>query len=437
MAGKDMVTMSQEELKRVSVIHKAIDRRLTQVEAASALSLTDRQIRRIIRRVSIEGDKGIIHRSRGRPSHNVMPDNVKTRIINLCREKYSGFGPTLASEKLFEINKLRISRETLRQWLKAENLPYRDRKKRPHRQWRERMGCFGQMTQMDGSHHDWFEGRGPECVFIAHIDDATGNPFGRFYPYEGTIPAMDCLKRYIKRYGIPLSIYLDKHTTYKSNGKPSIEDELNNIAPLSQFERACEELGIEIIHANSPQAKGRIERLFNTFQDRLIKEMRLRKIGSIDEANKFLGYYLPVYAKRFNVQAARDGDLHRPCPKDIDLDRILCVRTERVLRNDFTVAHNGKLYQILDNVRAERVTVEEYVNGSTKVRHKDTALRFKMITTRPKKEPVKKAYAFKLRTVYTQPYEHPWRVEGRAHYKQYQQREKVAPKEKELLLTKT
>jgi hypothetical protein len=292
------------------------------------------------------------------------------------------------------------------------------------------------MTQMDGSHHDWLEGRGPECVFMAHIDDATGNPFGRFYPYEGTIPAMDCLKRYIKRYGIPLSIYLDKHTTYKSNGKPSIEDELKNVTPLSQFERACEELGIQVIHANSPQAKGRIERLFNTFQDRLIKEMRLRKISSIKQANKFLGYYLPVYAKRFNVQPAQDSDLHRPCPKGIELDKILCVRTERALRNDFTIAHNGKLYQILDNLRAERVTVEENLNGSTRLRHKDATLRFKIITTRPKKEPAKKACEFKPRTV-SQPYEHPWRIEGRAHYQQYQQKEKASQAEKELLLTTT
>jgi hypothetical protein len=271
---------------------------------------------------------------------------------------------------------------------------------------------------------------------MAHIDDATGNPFGRFYPYEGTIPAMDCLKRYIKRYGMPLSIYLDKHTTYKSNGKPSIEDELNNVTPLSQFERACEELGIQVIHANSPQAKGRIERLFNTFQDRLIKEMRLRKISSIDEANKFLEYYLPLYAKRFNVQPAQDSDLHRPCPNGIELDKILCVRTERALRNDFTIVHNGKLYQILDNLRAERVTVEENVNGSIRLRHKDTTLRFKIITTRPKKEPVKKAYEFKPRTV-SQPYDHPWRIEGRTHYQQYQQKERAAQAEKELLLTTT
>jgi hypothetical protein len=436
MAEKDIVIMSQEELKRISVIHKAIDKQFTQAEAAGVLGLTDRQIRRIIERVSREGDKGIIHRSRGRPSHNATPDSIKRKVINLCKEKYSGFGPTLASEKLFEINKTCISRETLRQWLKRENLPYRDRKKRPHRQWRERKHHFGQMTQMDGSHHDWFEGRGPECVFMAHIDDATGNPFGRFYSYEGTIPAMDCLKRYIKRYGMPLSIYLDKHTTYKSNGKPSIEDELNNVTPLSQFERVCEELGIQVIHANSPQAKGRIERLFNTFQDRLIKEMRLRKISSIDKANKFLEYYLPVYAKRFNVQPARDNDLHRPCPKSIELDKILCVRTERTLRNDFTIAHNGKLYQILDNLRAERITVEENVNGSTRLRHKDATLRFKIITTRPKKEPVKKAYEFKPRTV-SQLYDHPWRVEGRTHYQQYQQKEKAAQAEKELLLTTT
>jgi len=241
------------------------------------------------------------------------------------------------------------------------------------------------MVQMDGSHHDWFEGRGEPCVLMGYIDDATGEPFGKFYPYEGTLPAMDSFKRYLEKHGIPVSLYLDKHSTYKVNQKRTIEDELNGTDPLSQFARAAKELGVNVIHADSPQAKGRIERLFGTFQDRLIKEMRLKGIKSIEEGNRFLEGYLPVYAKRFGVEAANDSDLHRPLPKTIDLDKILCKKTEHALRNDFTVAHDKRLYQIANNIRAKKVMVEERTDGSMLIKHRGSILKFKEIQARPKK----------------------------------------------------
>lgn len=436
MAGKDTITMSQEELKRIAIIHKAIDRRVTQIEAADILSLSDRQIRRIIKRVKREGDKGIIHRSRGKLSHNALPKHIRHKAIALYKSIYDDFGPMFASEKLFERDKIKISRETLRIWLKEEGIPYATRKERPHRQWRERKHYYGQMVQMDGSHHDWLEGRGPLCVFMGYIDDATGKPFGRFYKYEGTLPAMDGFKRYIEKGGIPQSVYLDKHSTYKSTKKPSIEDELNNVEPLSQFERALKELGVEVIHADSPQAKGRIERLFKTFQHRLIREMRLRGISTIEDANKFLEYYLPVYARRFGVAPAKEGDLHRPIPKGVDLDSILCVKTRCSLRNDFTVAYDKKLYQVLDNTSAKEVMVEERVDGSMVMRYKDAILKFKEITTRPRKEEPKKAYEFRLKKIYIPPKNHPWRrFKVNPQYQRYQQKEKVALKEKGLLLT--
>ena len=436
MAGEDIIAMTQEELKRLHVIRKAIDKAITQQEASEAIGVTLRQAQRITSRVRVDGDKGIINRSRGRLSNRAKPEKIKNKILELFKVKYPDFGPTLASEKLFERDRLTVSDETLRLWLVENNIPYKKRRKRPHRQWRERKERCGQMVQMDGSHHDWFEGRGEPCVLMGYIDDATGRPFARFYTYEGTIPAMDSFKRYIKKNGIPLSVYLDKHTTYKSPGKPSLKDELNDTMPLSQFERALKELGVEVIHANSPQAKGRVERIFNTFQDRLVKEMRLEKISLIDEANAFLSRYLAGYARRFGKEPAKDGDLHRTCPEGTDLDRILCVKTEHTLRNDFTVAHKNKLYQILDNTRAQRVVVEEYVNGSMKIWHKDKALRFKVISIRPEKEPAKAPYIFKPRRVYTpQAQDHPWVVAGNTHYQQYLQREKVAQKEKGLLLT--
>jgi transposase len=441
MAGKDIIMATQEELKALHVIRKAIDKVITQKEAAETIDLSERQIRRKVKRIEEESDKGIIHRSRGRPSNRAVPDKMKNKVLTLFKDKYPDFGPTLASEKLFERDKIKVNDETLRLWLIENDIPYKKRKARPHRQWRERKHRYGQMIQMDGSHHAWLEDRGPECVFMGYIDDATGIPFGRFYEYEGTIPAMDSFKRYITKRGIPLSVYLDKHTTYKSTGKPSIEDELNNTAPLSQFERALKELGVEVIHANSPQAKGRVERLFETFQDRLIKELRLEGAKTIDDANKVMERFLSGYAKRFGVEARYSDDLHRTIPKGIDLDRILCIKTERALRNDFTIAHNNKLYQIFDNIRAEKVIVEEYVDGSMEIYHKDKPLKFKEITQSPKKEEPKKTYEFKPGRVYVPPpANHPWRTFKIHSYPQsctYPQREKGSQKEKELLLIQT
>ncbi|MBU1853008.1 MAG: ISNCY family transposase [Candidatus Omnitrophica bacterium] len=329
MAGEDIIMATQKELKVLHVIRKAIDKVITQKEASETMDLSERQIRRKVKRIREEGDKGIIHQSRGRLSNRTTLDKIKNKVLALFKDKYPDFGPTLASEKLFERDKIRVNDETLRLWLIKGNIPYKNLKKRPHRQWRQRKNRYGQMVQMDGSEHNWLEGRCPYCVFMGYINDATGKPFGRFYEYEGTIPAMDSFKRYIKKRGIPLSVYLDKHTTYKSTGKPSIEDELNNIAPLSQFERALKELGVEVIHANSPQAKGRVERLFETFQDRLIKELRLEEAKTIDEANKVLERFLPSYAKRFCVKALYGDDLHRSVPKGIDLSTGFCVSGPR------------------------------------------------------------------------------------------------------------
>jgi transposase len=255
MPGGDIIMLSKKELRRVPVIHQVKEGKIRQVEAGRILDLSDRQIRRIVGRVCKEGEKGIAHRSRGKVSNRGFMEEVKEKVLGLYKERYMGFGPTLASEKLSEVEGIRISDETLRIWLKGSGIPYRGRKKRPHRQWRERKGHFGEMVQMDGSHHYWLEGRGPKGVLMGYIDDATGEVFAKFYDYEGTIPAMDSFHRYIKLYGIPQSVYLDKHTTYKSNAKPSIEDDLNGRKPMSQFERALDELGVKVIHAHSPQAK--------------------------------------------------------------------------------------------------------------------------------------------------------------------------------------
>jgi hypothetical protein len=408
MAGEDMIMARQGELKRLHVIQKVLERVISQVEAAEILSLSSRQIRRIIKRIRIEGEKGIIHRSRGRPSNRRIPGKIRDKVIQLYRKQYQDFGPTLASEKLWERNGIGINDETLRMWLIATGDWRKTRKRRRHRQWRERKHHDGEMVQMDGSHHDWFEGRGPWCVLMGYIDDATGRVSGRFYDYEGTIPAMDSFKRYIRTYGLPMSVYLDKHTTYKSTAKPTIEDELNDVEPLSEFERALKELGVEVIHANSPQAKGRIERLFGTLQDRLVKEMRLRGIRTLGEANAFLEEYLPIYNRRFSVSPKERDNLHRPLGRGLDLDAILCIQTKRTLRNDFTVAHHRKLYQVEDKVNTSKVMVQDRMDGSIQITDKNRALRFREITERPITEK-RPSPVVRMRKSSPPPTNHPWR----------------------------
>lgn len=375
--------MSLREVKRLKVIQAAIDRQVTQKAVACMVGLSERQVRRLVRAVREDGDKGIIHKSRGRSSNRRIPESVKGRVLRLYEGKYSDFGPTLATEKLTEIDGIEISDETLRKWLLEAGLWRKRRKRSSHRQWRQRKECFGEMVQLDGSHHDWLEGRGPGLVLLAYIDDATNNVFARFYDYEGTIPAMDSFKRYARRYGLPISIYLDRHTTYKSTKKLSEWEELEEIEPLSQFERALEELGVEVIHAHSPQAKGRVERLFGTLQDRLIKEMRLRGINTKESANEFLKEYLPKFNRRFRVCPANDTDVHVRLPKYFNLDKYLCIKTERTLRNDNTIAHNGRLYQIEDHVKSKRVTVEEKLNGSMFIMSNGVSLKYREIAERP------------------------------------------------------
>lgn len=409
MAEKDIIAMSRRDLRRLKIIQEALERHITQLKAAEIAGLSGRQMRRLIARIRKEGDEGILHRSRGKRSHRAIPKRVKAKVLELCQGEYKNFGPTFASEKLEELEMIRISRETVRGWFIEEEIPYAQRKGRPHREWRERRHCFGDLLQMDGSHHDWFEGRGPKCVLMGYIDDATGNVYALFYPYEGTFSAMDSTLRYIRKYGIPMNIYQDRHQTYKSNREPTIEEQLNNKEPSTQYKRAVEEIGINVIHALSPQAKGRIERLFRTFQDRLVKETRLRGISTIEDANAFLEEYLPRHNKRFAVPPREDADLHRPLSPDINIDSIFCIKTERALRNDFTVAHNRKLYQIDSNLRANKVVVEDRLDGSVKITHKGKELIFREILTRPLRENKTSLDRWEPRRIYIPPADHPWR----------------------------
>jgi transposase len=400
--------MSEKELKRVTVIKNVSEGLIKQIEASELLELSARQIRRLSSRVKESGERGIMHRLRGQASNRKKPESFKKKILELCEKKYTGFNPTFASEKLLEEENLEIHPETLRLWFRSSEIEYERRRGRKHRRRRERKEHFGEMIQLDGSHHNWFEGRGSECVLMGYIDDATGIYYCRFYEYEGTKPAFDSFKRYIKKYGIPKSVYLDKHSTYKSTKKLTIEEQLENIRAMSNFERSLEDLGVQIIHANSPQAKGRIERSFKTHQDRLVKEMRLRGISTIKEANKFLSsYYIPKHNRKFSVAAKNKANLHRALPKGIDLDKILCIKKEASLRNDFTVSYNKKLYQVLSHTNAKKVIVEERINGKIFIIYKGRKLKYKQIEQRPVKQ--NKPKILKPKETWIPPIDHPWR----------------------------
>lgn len=408
MVGEDTVIMSVKELRRVHVIRQVMEKRLRQREAGALLELTVRQVRRLVQRMRAEGDAGLAHRGRSRPSNRRIPEKVKARGLKLYETRYGDFGPTLAAEKLAERHGMTVSAETLRGWLLAKGVDHFHRRKRPHRAWRERKAHVGELVQLDGSHHDWLEGRGPAGVLMAYIDDASSRVYARFYAYEGTIPAMDSFQRYVTRYGIPLAVYADKHTTYHSPAPPTVDEQLAGVKPTSQFGRALGELGVELIPAHSPQAKGRVERLFKTFQDRLIKELRLAGVSTLDEANRFLEGYLPLYNRRFTVPPAQAADLHRPRPAGCALDRMLCIKTTRCLRKDFTIAHHGGLYQIHDTLRATQVLVEERVDGTMRLTHKGRTLGFHAIPSRPVKAAAVQPVPPLRRPVTPRP-AHPWR----------------------------
>ena len=413
--AKEIIAMSEKEIDRLRILHRVTDRQLTQVYGAKLLGITDRQVRNLLYKIREEGDKGIVHGNRGRRAANKMSTEMEERIGRIVERKYPDFGPTLASEKLFELDGITVSKEKARQIMVAKGLwKVRREKKRGGHPWRERKPYFGEMVQFDGSHHMWLEERGDKMVFMGYIDDATNHIFGRFYEYEGTYPAMDSLSRYIKRYGLPRSIYMDKLKTYKATRQPTLYEELRGEGPLSQYQRALKELGINDIHANSAEAKGRVERLFGTLQDRLIKEMRLVKVKTIEEANEFLDDYLPRHNERFSKKALKEGDLHRPLPDEVNLHDIFCLKDIRTINNGYIVRWRGRRF-LIDNasiaMRKRKIEVSEHFDGKLTFKLSGRYLKFheifepKPLKIQSKKERVK----VKRKGKYIPPPDHPWR----------------------------
>lgn len=389
--GMDLL-MSLKERERLKLVTQVQSGKLGQAEAAELLGLSVRQIRRLVRRYEQESDSGLVHRLRGCVSNHKSSPALRERCISLVRDCYADYGPTLASETLAGEHDLHISRETLRHWMMEAGL-WKGRVQRVvQRQWRERKQCIGQMVQLDTSIHDWFEGRGEKCVLIALIDDASSRLFMRFHPTDSTQTNMMLLHEYVQRYGRPVAIYADRASHFTTTRCASVDEELEGSDAQTQIQRAFKELDIEYIKAYSPQAKGRVERLFKTLQDRLVKAMRRAGITNIEQANQFVEHeFMPMWNQRFAVEPACAVNAHRS-RKGYDLNAIFSVQHKRTVTSDYTIQIKNERLQILKTsikpgLRKARVIVEERLDGTQRVRWRNGYLRYvKIVTKQPSKK---------------------------------------------------
>jgi transposase InsO family protein len=374
--NRDRIEMSQRERDRLKVMALVLEGKRTQPEAARLLKRCVRQVRRIQRRLEAQGDAGVIHRLRGHPSNRAKGDDLRLRVLARYRERYMGFGPTLAAEKL-TAEGLPVSDETLRNWLLTAGLWERKRRRDKHRQRRDRRECFGELTQADGSEHDWLEGRGPRMVLLVMIDDATSKTVARFYPAETTEGYMDLLKRYVRKHGRMVAMYTDHDSVFCGecpDKKPA----------KTQFSRALEELDIGWIPAGSPQAKGRVERFNGTAQDRLVKELRLANACTMDQANEVLDKtFLPWFNRFCTVKPASGNNAHRPLHPSMTLGAILSIQDKRKVANDYTIRLDNQVYQLLKPAlpgqRGGWVTVEKRLDGTLHIRFKNRYLAYHRI----------------------------------------------------------
>jgi transposase len=418
------ITMSSQEAKKFSIVQKTISKELNSSQAAQLLNLSTRQVRRLKAKVKKQGIEGVVHGSRGKPSNRRMPAKERQMIIALLHQHYSDFGPLLASEKLQERHQIFRDRSTISSIMIAEGLwQLHAKKKELHRSWRERKTSKGELVQYDGSYDHWFEERGEKCCLLASIDDADSEVKARFDDHEGVEPTFNYWRGYIERQGKPNAIYVDKFSTYSMNHKLAQE----NSDTLTQFERAMTELNIGIIHAHSPQAKGRVERLFKTLQDRLIKELRLNNISTINEANEFLEkVFLPEFNAKFMVEARSKTDLHKQLNEHEKkkLDSIFSRQYQRVVNNDFTVSHQKNYYQLEKNqpvtvCKQDKITIEERMDKSIHLRLRGKYLNYKLLPERPQKLNAKEKqlnWIIPKQSTYIPPADHPWRQIAQMNY---------------------
>lgn len=413
-----LLAMSKRDIDRHDVLMRLIRKEISRSHAGALLHLTVRQVARLKQGIVQHGASALIHKQRGKPSHNRLQEEERMKIVGLLKEKYPDFGSTLACEKLRDLHNINHDPKTIRAIQVEEGFlkPHRSRPKEEHRSWRQRRSAFGEMEQFDGSYHNWFEGRGgiEEACLLASIDDATGRlTQAEFAPHEGVFPVFAFWQEYLETHGKPRQIYLDKFSTYKMN---SVEAK-NNPDLKTQFQRAMTELHIELLFANSPQAKGRVERLFDTLQDRLVKEMRLQNISSVEEANLFLKEtFIPWFNERFSVEAVSPSDLHQTLSKKEknNLSSIFSRQETRIVQNDFTFSFKNEWYQ-LTNIqpvticKKDEIIVEEHLDHTIHIKLRGKGLNYLLLPQRPKKVVVPFVIA-KSAPKPTKPSpDHPWR----------------------------
>lgn len=381
--------MSARELGRAGVLARVAAGSLGLGAAAELMEVSYRQAKRLLRRYRAEGAKGLTHRNAGRPSNRAMATEPRTRALALIREKYSGdvdtrFGPTLAAEHLASEDGLTVDHETLRRWMLAAGLWSRVRKRSPHRRRRERMRHFGELLQLDGSFHPWFEDRGAPSCLLTLVDDATGETWGQVGAQETIWAAAAVLRGWIERFGIPRALYTDWKNVYVR--RPNAEERATGAEPLTQFGRMCAALGITIIPASSPQAKGRIERNHGTHQDRLVKKLRRKGITTIETANAFLdAEYWEEHNHRFTQAAAAADDFHIAVPRGIRLEKVFRLQETRTVGNDWVVRYDNRFLQLERQSQRpparSTVVVLEDPSGELEIRYRDRTMRWTEIVT--------------------------------------------------------
>ncbi len=413
----ELLPMSNREITRLEAMQRIKDKRLTQKEAARMLGISVRQVKRLYRAYKVQGARGLVSQRRGKPSNHRLEAATIQRAINLIYERYRDFGPTLAHEKLTEVHGLKLSDESVRRLMIAEGLWKPKRAKEPSAHpLRERRACLGELVQIDGSDHAWFEERGPKCTLLVYIDDATGQLLELwFVPDETTFAYFEVSRHYFERYGKPVAFYSDKHGIFRVNQPRS----LGTTSGLTQFGRATQELDIQIICANTPQAKGRIERANQTLQDRLVKELRLQGISDIDSANAYLPEFRADYNRRFAVVPRSNHDAHRPLLKSDNLDLILTHRKTGTLSKNLTVQSNKVIYQIQSNhpdyaLRNAQVTVCENPKGEVTILYQDKPLAYTIYHKSPRQAEVvdTKTLDRHIQTPKPPAPNHPWRQYG-------------------------
>lgn len=409
------ITMSSIQLQRFEVLSQLNSGSINGTEASEKLGLSVRHIRRLKKRVKKKGARGLLHGNRGKKSRRIVQKKTRKKIVALLQTTYKNFGPTFASEQLKKRDAIQVSNEWLRSFMIAEKLWTSKKKgeKHVHRAWRPRMDLRGAMEQFDGSYHRWIASLEELCLLLS-IDDATGDiTKARFEKNEGIDAVFTYWKEYAEKHGkLPKRLYVDKFSTYKVNHKNAVDDP----QMITQFERALKELGVELIRAHSPQAKGRVERVFGTLQDRLVKEMVLEGVTTIDEANVFLETYLPQFNQQFGVKAAKEGDAYVSILSTTDCARVFSVQEERRVGNDFTVRFLNGWYQIGKEQSAtvlprDAVTVEKRLDGSVAMRlvRNDHYLNILKLPLRPVRTKLSRIIPATTRTLYVPPANHPWR----------------------------